>query len=565
MTEAGNLGRAAQTGGQLFFEAAQQYGLTHVFGNPGTTEVNFMDALSQAPHIQFFLCLHEDVATGAADGFARITGRPALVNLHLAPGLAHGLANLHNAKRARMPVIVTVGDHHTNFTLEEPPLAEDILGMARSICKWSYSVKVAEELPAALHRAMLQALTPPCGPVCLVLPNNVMSQPLAETINIPALHIPQPGPAHPAAIAQAVQFLQQARKPLIVVGDVVSEAGQNALLQIARYSGASIWRDFTPNRIDPTSDPLLAASHNKLPYFPRERRLVLQNADCIVLAGVSGFTNFFFYDDDQVRELVSPNVPVIHLDSDVAELGKNAKSAWPLLGDVDLTLQQLNQQLQTSNLEKATSATTAQLSEDKRPTFTADDSQPLTASVLGQALRASVPAGTIFVDESITAAANISKEFVDGNRQLTHVLAGRGGSLGYGIPAAIGVQLAEPGKPVLAVIGDGTALYSIQALWTMARYKLPVVTVICNNRNYDIITLEILRAKGGLAATGVKSIREYTGLTPPDLSFAALATGFGVQGQRITKPSELTVAIEAAFAAGQPALLEVMLSGPFSI
>lgn len=556
MTQEAEVQQTTKTGGQLFFEAARQYGLDHVFGNPGTTEVNFMNALYGSPETKFLLCLHEDVATGAADGFARISGRPAIINLHLQPGLSHGMANLHNAKRARVPVIVTVGEQHTRFGLEESPLSGDIVGEARSLCKWAYAVTSADEVPAALHRAMLQAMTPPMGPVCLVLPNNVLSQLTTEAVSIPALNVPRLGPAHPQAIEEAAQMLRSARKPLIVVGDVNTLPGRTALREIAQSTGAAIWREPFPTRLDPPVDPLTEYANNKLPYYPKQRRAILRNSDCILLAGVSGFTTHFLYDDDPVVELVPNDIPVIHLDSDMAELGKNAKSALPLLGEVDLTLLHLQAALKTSS-----DVTGALSPEESKPAgFTPNDAAPITPATLGRALRASLPPGTIFVDESITAGGGIWPELVNSNPNLEHILTIRGGSLGLGIPAAIGVQLAAPGKPVLAIIGDGTALYSIQALWTLARYKLPVVSVICNNRNYDIITLETLRGKGALTEAGAERIKEYTGLTPPDINFAALAEGFGVAGKRITKQSELVPAIEAAFASGAPALLDVSLA-----
>jgi benzoylformate decarboxylase len=545
------------TGGELFFEAARQYGLTHVFGNPGTTEINFMDGVYGSPETLFYLCLHEDVATGAADGFARLAQRPALVNLHLQPGLTHGMANLHNAKRARVPIIVTVGEHHTRFGLEESALAGDILGSARSLCKWAYTVSTPEEIPAALHRAMLQALTPPQGPVCLVLPNNVLGRMVEETVTIPTLNIPQAGPAHPQAIDSAVTLLQKAQRPLIVAGDVLTQAGQLALFQLAQLTNATVWHEPFPTCLNLATDPLLTITHGRLPYFPPQRRQILQNTDCLLLAGVSGFTSLFLYEDDPVIGLVPDSLPVIHLDTDVAELGKNAKSALPLLGDVDLTLAQLLEQFKAASGKSGNFAPSAPAVSPEP--FVPDDNAPITPAILGRALRTALPPGTIFVDESITTGMGMVPELLNGNRHISRMLTGRGGSLGYGLPAAVGAKLAAPDKPVLAVIGDGTALYSIQALWTLARYKLPVVAVICNNRNYDIISLEIMRSHSALAQAGLDKIKEYTGLTPPTLNFAALAEGFGVAGQRVTKQSELLPAIEKAFASGAPALLDVML------
>lgn len=542
------------TGGQLLFNAAHQYGITHVFGNPGTTEVNFMNALSQSPQMQFFLCLQEAVATGAADGFARIKGSPAMVNLHLAPGLTNGMSNIHNAMRARVPMIVTVGDHHTGYLLEDSALAGDIVGIAGSMCKWAWRVSRAEEIPAALHRAMLKAMTPPQGPVCLALPNNLLSTVTNEPVSSPPLQIPRPGYAHPEAISEAVERLKKAQKPMFILGDVKSSMGRMALLCLARKLNATILREPFPTRLDPSLDPIPVTNQARLPYPPKQRREILATSDCIVLVGVSNFTGLFMYDDDPVPELLPHSIPVIHLDSDMGELGKNARSAIPLLGDVDLTL------LELQNCLEATEFTRESSDNDLPAPFEADDAKPLTSQVLGQALRASVPVNTIFVDESITAGLGIWAGLVNNNRQLSHVLTGRGGALGYGLPNAIGAKLAAPDKPVLAIIGDGTAVYTIQALWTLARYKLPVVTIICSNRNYDIITIEILRAQGQLAKQGVPKIMEYTGLNHPPLNFAALAQGFGLPGRQISKPSELVPALQEAFAANEPIVLDVAIA-----
>lgn len=545
-----------KSGGQLFFETARQFGIEYVFGNPGTTEVNFMDALSQAD-MQFLLCLHEDIATGAADGYARISSKPAIVNVHLMPGLTNGMANIHNAKRARTPMIVTVGDHHTLYGLEDSALAGDIVGVAKGACKWAYSVNNPEEIPRALHRAALKALTPPFGPVCLALPNNVLSQKASGNIEIPKLNVPKPGIAHPEAIDDAIKLLKKAEKPLIVVGDINSRTARQAVLRIAEHIGAKVWRDSTQIRQDPATDPLLVSSENRLPYLPHQRREVLDKYDCIMLLGVSNFTGLFMYDNDPIPELISHNTPVIHAESDLGELGKNAKNAVPLLGDVPLTILTMQERM----------GITATPVEDQiasnPPAFIPDDNAPLTPAVLGQALRTVVPTGTILVDEAITSGQGIASTFINGNRNLAYILGGRGGALGYGLPASIGASLASPGTPVLAISGDGTAVYVIQYLWTVAHYKLPVVSVICSNRNYDIITLEMMRAQGKLAEGGVPKILQYTGITNPEINFAQVAEGFGVKGYHITKASQLVPALKEAFSSGAPALLDVDIITPF--
>ena len=168
---------AIQQGADLFFQAAIRYGYRYVFGNPGTSEAPFVDALARYPQLDFLLFLQENGATGAADGVARLTNWPAIVNLHLGPGLSNALANIHNARRAQVPMLVTVGDHHTRHLIEDSPLASDIESLARVQCKWTWTVKDAGELADALYRATLIALTPPLGPVCLILPSNVLTAP----------------------------------------------------------------------------------------------------------------------------------------------------------------------------------------------------------------------------------------------------------------------------------------------------------------------------------------------------------------------------------------------------
>src|SRR5579863_1100321 len=190
---------APQQGADLFFQAALHYGYRYVFGNPGTTEATFMDALVRYPDLQFVLCLFENVATGAADGVARMTGWPALVNLHLSPGLANGLSNIHNARRARVPMVITVGEHDTRHLLEDSSIAGDIEGVAKTVCKWTWTVKHAGELAEVLQRATTIAMTPPRGPVCLILPTNILAEsprtPDGRVPDIPMLHLPQIGTA----------------------------------------------------------------------------------------------------------------------------------------------------------------------------------------------------------------------------------------------------------------------------------------------------------------------------------------------------------------------------------
>jgi benzoylformate decarboxylase len=584
-------------GADLFFQAAIHYGYRYVFGNPGTTEAAFMDALVRYPDLRFVLCLHESVATGAADGLARLTGWPALVNLHLAPGLANGLSNIHNARQARVPMVVTVGEHDTRHMLEESPLAGDIEGLARTMCKWTWTVKDSGELAAALHRATTVAMTPPRGPVCLILPTNLLTAPprtpAGKEPEIPALHLPQPAPAAARDIARAVEALLDARHPVLLVGDLEPAALAHIPL-LAKLIGARVVYGGFPRRFE--GRPLPGSVH--FPYFPEQRRAFLAQADLLFLLGVGGFTTHFLYERDPER-VVGPSTRVVHLDDDVAALGKNERGSLPLYGDVAATLERLVVALRERSADRTLRADNPGREEPeheggtiralKGPGTDVGNKSELPLAMAGrdiaggnpllqreegalhprvlmQALRQVMPAGAILVDEAITAKEALVADVLDAGAPVETYLASPGGSLGAGIPLAMGAQLGAPGRPVVAVIGDGSAMYTIQALWTAKHYRLPILTIICNNASYDIIKVEILRLQGTLARRvsreGSSSLQAITGLGEPRLDFAQLAAGMGVQGWVVHRAAELMPALQAALdtcARGTPALVDVHL------
>ncbi|GAC1696636.1 MAG: acetolactate synthase large subunit [Ktedonobacteraceae bacterium] len=476
-------------GADLFFQAAIQYGYRYVLGNPGTTEAPFMDALTRYPELQFMLFLQENSATGAADGIARMTGQPALVNLHLGPGLSNGLSNMHNARRAQVPMVVTVGDHDMRHLLEDSPLASDIESIARAECKWVWTVKDASELAATLYRATSIALTPPQGPVCLILPTNVL-----------------------------------------------------------------------------TDSPRTANGSTWLPYFSEERRALLAQADLLFLVGASGFTTLFLYANDPAP-VVAPGTQVLHLTSDLGALGKNERGSFPLYGDVTTTLAHFITVIEQKQ-------GTMKPKEERRQANMAASPQPAqqnTATTDGlihpvefmQALRQILPADTILVDEAITARQPMVEYVLGAETPVTSYLAVRGASIGGGLPLAVGAKIGAPHRPVVVVSGDGSAMYTIQSLWTAAHYHLPVLFIICNNASYDIIKLEMLRLGGTLAASDATILDAIAGLGGPQLDFVQLAQGMGVRGWTIQRRADLMPNLKAALALterGEPALVDVHLS-----
>ncbi|GAC1588570.1 MAG: acetolactate synthase large subunit [Ktedonobacteraceae bacterium] len=554
-----------QQGADLFFQAAIQYGYRYVLGNPGTTEAPFMDALTRYPELQFMLFLQENSATGAADGIARMTGQPALVNLHLGPGLSNGLSNMHNARRAQVPMVVTVGDHDMRHLLEDSPLASDIESIARAECKWVWTVKDASELAATLYRATSIALTPPQGPVCLILPTNVLTD-SPRTANgniphIPELHVPTLGQAPTHDIERAATLLLAAQNPIIFVADI-EQAAHEHIGRLAAQTNARIVYEPFPRRFD---GPVYPKS-TWLPYFSEERRALLAQADLLFLVGASGFTTLFFYANDPAP-VVAPGTQVLHLTSDLGALGKNERGSFPLYGDVTTTLAHFITVIEQKQ-------GTMKPKEERRQANMAASPQPAqqnTATTDGlihpvefmQALRQILPADTILVDEAITARQPMVEYVLGAETPVTSYLAVRGASIGGGLPLAVGAKIGAPHRPVVVVSGDGSAMYTIQSLWTAAHYHLPVLFIICNNASYDIIKLEMLRLGGTLAASDATILDAIAGLGGPQLDFVQLAQGMGVRGWTIQRRADLMPNLKAALALterGEPALVDVHLS-----
>ena len=550
-----------QQGADLFFQAAIQYGYRYVLGNPGTTEAPFMDALARFPELQFLLFLQENSATGAADGIARMTGMPALVNLHLGPGLSNGLSNIHNARRAQVPMVVTVGDHDTRHLLEDSPLASDIESIARAECKWVWTVKDASELAAVLYRATVLALTPPQGPVCLILPTNVLTDTPrmanGSIPQIPELHVPVLGQAPVHDIERAVALLLAAQTPVIFVGDV-EQAAHEYIGKLAAQTNARIVYEPFPRRLDGHIHP----KSTWLPYFSEERRALLAQADLLFLVGVSSFTTLFFYANDP-DPIVAPGTQVIHLTDDLSALGKNERGSFPLYGNVTTTLAHFSTLIEQQRGDaKREEAKEADMSAPPQQN-TGNSDGAIHPAELMQALRQILPADTILVDEAITARQPMVEYVLSAGTPVTSYLTVRGAAIGGGVPVAVGAKIGAPQRPVIVVTGDGSAMYTIQSLWTAAHYSLPVLVIICNNASYDIIKLEMLRLRGTLAGSDETLLDAVAGLGEPRLDFVQLAQGMGVQGWVVQKRADLLPNLKAALAMterGEPALVDVHLS-----
>lgn len=545
------------TGRDAFFEVARSEGVRYLFANPGTTELPIFDELADETGIELILALQEATAVAAADGYAQASRRPALVNLHIAPGVANGLGNIVNAMWARSPVVITAGQQDTRQLVQEPMLAADLVRMVEQFCKWSYEVKRPEDIGVAMRRAFKVAMSPPTGPVFLSIPWNYLDEG-GDTEVPPVSRIEHAATADTAGIRDAAAKLLAAERPLILAGDEVARAGAVAdLVALAEATGARVAGEPLHSRlVFPMDHPLW--SGGMLP-INSGIRAVLEQADVVLAAGAVMFAPFFY----GPAGAVPPNVEVIQIDPDPYEIAKTYPVSIGLRGDVGATLRALLAEIESARTPEraATIDARRQAYGEQRAAAVAGLEQAVTAQASQLPLPPIAACAAIVdafdgpvsvVDEAVTATTAL--RVVLRQRDPDSYFFFRGGGLGWGIPAAAGVRLAQPDRSVVAVVGDGATCYVPQALWTLAHHDIPATVVVLNNGGYYILKAQLL-GMGGKAA----KFERYPGMdiADPPVDFMALAQAFGVPAERVEKAGDVTAAVRKGIASGGPNLIEV--------
>jgi acetolactate synthase-1/2/3 large subunit len=511
-------------GAEALLRTAAGAGVEVCFANPGTTEMEFVAALDAVRGVRPVLGLFEGVCTGAADGYARMTGRPALTLLHLGPGFANGIANLHNARRARVPVVNLIGDHASWHLPFDAPLASDIESLARPVSGWVRTSASAKELARDAADAIRAALAPPGQVATLIVPQSCAWD---------ASDGPQrmaPPPAAPevtdARIAAAASALSRGEPAVLFLGgEALGERGLRAAARIQAASGARVLFDTFFTRLERGGD---LPAFQRLPYFPEQAREALAGCATLIVAGTREPVGFFGYRDGRSR-LAPESARVERL----AEPGEQVASA----------LEALAERLHAPRSVPAQAAA--------RP---ARPSGRLDPASLGQAIAALQPEGAIVMDEAATSGLAYLGFGAAAPRHT--VLSLTGGAIGQGLPCAAGAAVACPDRKVIAFQADGSGMYTLQALWTCAREGLDVVAVVCANRAYRILQAEL--ARSGVAEPG-PGARALTSLASPELDWVALAKGLGVPGTRVDGAEGFCDALARALAAPGPALIEALL------
>ena len=510
-------------------------GVEKIFGNPGTTELPLLDALADAPDIEYVLATQELSAVAMADGYARATGRPAFVNLHVAAGLANGLIGMLNARRSRIPLVVTAGQQDRRHLVEDPMLSGDLVGLATAASKHAVEVQHARDLPIVLRRAFALAARPPAGPVFVSIPMDLLWSDTDVSVP-PRSPLTPPGPA--TGIDRAASILAGARRPAVVAGDGVGREGAVAeLVTVAERLGASVYPQPMHDSVNfPGNHPLNAG-------MPAPRNAAVREAlaghDVVLIVGSHAFSPHHYTPGSPIP----PGTRVVQLDSDPDEPGRNFAVELGLVGGVRSSLAAL-----ATALDGHVPAAASRVAEpaDRGAAAPRYGAAPLDPAAVAHAIATALPPHAVLVDEAITIGVLLRPLLrLERPGGFVHTV---GGGLGWGIGAAIGTRLGQPGRPVVAVLGDGCAMFGLQGLWSAARYRVPVAFLVMNNGEYRTL-------KDTLAESG--STGPHLGLDLGRLDWTAAATFFGVRSRRVESTDELSEVVAGVGELDAPLLLDV--------
>jgi benzoylformate decarboxylase len=538
-------------------------GTEYIFGNPGTSETPFLDGLQDFPQVKYVQALQEGTAVGMADGYARATGRPAFANIHIAGGLANGISALYNAYRGGTPLILTAGNSDTRMLLTEPVLSGDLVEMTDQYTKWSAEIRHASDIPMVVRRAFKEAKTPPTGPVFISFPWDTLDEEVDADIipSAPGYFRIRPDTD---AVARASQLLAQAENPIIVVGDRVAQSGAMAeMANVAEQLGARVFAAAFSEVNFPTSHPLYGGMLNlNSPATARQ----LASADVLLAVGANVFSSFLYVPEP----FLASNTKLVHLDNNSWEVEKIYPTEVGILSDPKAGLEELYQALDqdmSASAREAAATRAATLAEERRRSDEEYqqrlrglwNNRPMAVERMMQELAQALPDNAIIADEAVTSRPALMRAMTFDQPGSLYGI--RGGALGWAMPGALGVKLANPDRPVVAIVGDGASMYTVQALWTAALYNIPVVYAICNNRSYRILKVNMeVYLRRMLEDRERQS--DYVGMDFANpLGLAAIAQAMGVAGEKVEDPEKLRTAVEKAIDSGKPAVIDVSIDG----
>ena len=551
----------SRAGKNAIIEQFLKDGITYMFGNPGTVEQGFLDVLKEYPAMKYILTLQESVAVMMADGYARATQRPALVQLHSSPGIGNAVGALYQAMRGHAPLVVIGGDAGVEYWNMDAQMAGDLVGMMKPVTKYATTVTDSRSLLRTLRRAIKIAATPPMGPVYVCLPMDILDQLNEEEVvptSIPSTRVLPP----PEVITAVARTFATAKKPVIFIGDGVAYSGASGeLTKVAELLGAEVYGVDSGDVNMDTTHPLYQGTTGHM--FGSSSLPITQKGDANLVVGTYMLPEVF----PGLGMVFAPGAKVIHFDLNAYEIAKNHPADIGVVCDPKLSLQALADALSAVMLpEQVTEARRRAEEIGKAKTnrteaeFEADrqhaGKHPLHMAEFAEKLAQVLPAGAIVFDEALTSSPGLT-------RYLPPRLPGsyfqtRGGSLGVGIPGALGAKLAHHEKTVVGFTGDGGSMYTIQALWSAAHHKIGAKFVICNNQKYNLLKLNIAQYwKERNIPPG--DVPESFILNNPVIDFVTLAQGMGVPGIRVEKSSEIEPALRTMLGTDGPFLIDLVV------
>lgn len=549
-----------QRGADLYVEVLRSEGVRHVFGNPGTTELPLLDALSGVHDIHYVLGLQEASVVAMADGYAQASGRPAFINLHTAGGLGNAMGAILNAKMANTPLVITAGQQDTRHGVTDPLLHGDLVSLARPSVKWAEEIQHPEHIPMLLRRALQDCRTGPTGPVFLSLPINVMEQHTDTGAGQPSRIERGAVTAAIEPLAAALSTITPGRLAIIVGEELFQSNAQAEAVRLAEALGAPVFGPSWPGHIPfPTAHPQW---RGVLAPKAADIRKTFAEFDAVLLLGGHSLISYQYSDGPAVP----PHCRLIQLTGDGHQLGRVHETALGLIGDIKLSLQLLqpllDKQLAPHSQAIATLRNVAAHERNSRRTEVAERARrefdmPVTTPFVAahEAVRAIGPDVWI-VDEAPVTIPHV-RACLDSHSARQYLFT-RSAILGWGMPAAVGTSLGLDRSPVVCLVGDGSAMYSPQALWTAAHERLPVTFVVMNNGEYNILK-NYARNQAHYRSAGTN---QFIGMDirDPAIDFLALASALGVASRRAERASDIAGAVEDGIRSGRPNLIELPIT-----
>jgi benzoylformate decarboxylase len=549
-------GLEVRRGADLLLDILVDEGITRVFGNPGTTELPLVAALSRRTDIRYVLALHEGTVVAMADGYAQVTGQPAFLNLHTTSGLGNAMGQLVNAKANHTPLVVTAGQQDRRHLVREPMLSGDLVGMVRATTKWAQEVTSLAELPTLLRRAIHDAAASPAGPVFLSLPLDILEE-VGEAFDPgrSTLDRRSEGGSLPE-LASLLTEVSPDGLAMVLDDEVASGHAVEAAVALAEALGADVYGAPLHGRsVFPPAHPLwrgmLAPTSSAVSKTLGQYRRVL-------FVGGQAFLTLHYTPEP----LLPPDVELLHISPIVEQLARLNATRLGVLGDLARTMKTLLTMV-APNVDAPAVARRISLAGTERKATSEKydvaarsryEQLPMHAMAVAHATLGAVPPDAYVVDEAITTSPYV-RGFHDTTKD--RYFSCRGGGLGWAMPAAVGISLATGAEPVLCIVGDGATLYAPQALWTATREELPVVFAVVNNRQYSILR-RYVRASG--AKIDVDALGDILNLDNPPVDYLALANSFGMTAMRASSAEEIDDQVRQAWSRSGPTLIEMTIA-----